>query len=293
MQTSVDLNYLRYFYFVAKENGFTKAAEKLGVQQPVVSRAVKILEQEFKCHLLERQRKQVLLTAEGLEVYNYCRVIFDAVENLNQQVTAKNIKSHALSLACSDSLSLGLIDSLFTVLRKQNSQLKLTHHTGSAALFLDDIEKGDIDMGIFFNVPSLPTTLVKTKLADIDFHFVVKAKLKDNKDVLDSYIATNSQSFEKAEDLPLYKKYHSHNKTSAISFISSSSITRKACVLKGQGVSILPEFMIREEMDKGALVPLHKPEKLGLYLVERQSSYRNPIKNQLVAEIRNIVSPKK
>lgn len=28
----LDLNYLKYFYFVAKENGFTKAAEKLHVQ---------------------------------------------------------------------------------------------------------------------------------------------------------------------------------------------------------------------------------------------------------------------
>ncbi|HEY1079015.1 MAG TPA: hypothetical protein VGE46_02925 [Bdellovibrio sp.] len=35
------------------------------------------------------------------------------------------------------------------------------------------------------------------------------------------------------------------------------------------GVSVLPEFLIREEMDKGLLVSLHKPEKLVLYLVER------------------------
>lgn len=290
MKPSVDLNHLKYFYFVAKENGFTKAAEKLGVQQPVVSRAVKILEQELKCHLLERQRKQVLLTAEGEKVYTYCRTIFDAVENINQQAALKNLNFYELSLACSDSLSFGLIDSLFTVLRKQTAQLKLTHHTGSAALFMDDLEKGKVDLGIFFNVPSLPATLVKTKLADIDFHFVVKARLKDNKDVLDSYIATHSLSFEKAEDLPLYKKYASYNKNSSVSFISTSSMTRKACVLKGQGVSILPEFMVREEMEKGILLPIHKPEKMSLYLVERQSSYRNPIKNQLISEIKKMVS---
>lgn len=80
LRPSVDLNYLKYFYFVVKENGFTKAAEKLGVQQPVVSRAVKILEQEFKCHLLERQRKQVLLTSEGNEVYRYCQIIFNVLK---------------------------------------------------------------------------------------------------------------------------------------------------------------------------------------------------------------------
>ena len=57
----IDLNYLRYFYYVVKYNGFTRAGEKLLIQQPVISRAVKLLESQIGEKLIERQRKQVVL----------------------------------------------------------------------------------------------------------------------------------------------------------------------------------------------------------------------------------------
>ncbi len=290
MNSKLDLNYLKYFYYVAKENGFTKAAEKLHVQQPVVSRAVKLLEQELKCHLLERQRKNVILTKDGMEIFNYCRTIFETVDSIEEHFSSKNLKSQSLSLACSDSLSFGLIETIFSVFRKQDPHFRLTHQTGSASLFLNDIESGKIDIGMFFNVPTLPTNLVKTKLVEVDFYYVVKSNLKTKKEVLNSYIATISQTHSNSEELPLFKKYHSYNKSAFVSFVSNSSITRKSCVLKGQGVSVLPEFMIREELAKGILSPIHKPERLSLYLIERQSSYRSIIKNQLVSEIKRIVT---
>lgn len=290
MNFKLDLNYLKYFYFVAKENGFTKAAEKLNVQQPVVSRAVKLLEQELGCRLLERQRKNVILTKEGREIFDYCQNIFNTVDNIEKEFSSKKNRSQSVSLACSDSLSLGLIETIFSIFRKDDLHFKLTHQTGSASSFLLDLETGKVDLGIFFNVPKLPSNLIKTKLVEVDFHYVVKSNLKNKKEVLNSYIATNSQSQTIPEELPLFKKYLSYNRNAFISFISNSSITRKSCVMRGQGITILPEFMIREELAKGLLTTLYKSEKLNLHLVERSSSYRSIIKNQLTSEIKKIVS---
>jgi DNA-binding transcriptional LysR family regulator len=287
---NLDLNYLKYFYYVAKENGFTKAAERLHVQQPVVSRAVKLLEKDLGVHLLERQRKNIILTRDGENLYFECQKIFGAITQIQDQFSSKINHDQKLSVACSDSLSFGLIETLFSVFRKTNPNFNFTHQTGSASSFLSDIESGKIDLGIFFNVPPLSRNLVKTKIADIDFHYVVKSNLKNNTEVLNSYIATYSQSHLNPEELPLFKKYFAHNKNAFISFISNSSMTRKACVQKGQGVSILPDFMIRDEIKKGSLVRLYKPEKLSLYLIERQSSYRSSLKNKLVSEIKEIIT---
>ncbi len=287
---NLDLNYLKYFYYVAKENGFTRAAERLHVQQPVVSRAVKLLEKDLGVHLLERQRKNVILTKDGESLYLECQKIFGTISQIQDRFSSKEERDHKLSVACSDSLSFGLIETLFSVFRKTNPQFHFTHQTGSASLFLNDIESGKVDLGIFFNTPSLPRNLVKSKIADIDFHFVVKDSLKNNIETLNSYIATYSPSHLTPEELPLFKKYLGHNKNAFISLVSNSSTTRKACVQKGQGVSILPEFMIREELKRGGFATLYKPEKLGLYLIERQSSYRSAVKNKLVSAIKDIVA---
>mgnify|MGYP000682796512 CR=1 FL=1 len=204
---NLDLNYLKYFYYVAKENGFTRAAERLHVQQPVVSRAVKLLEKDLGVHLLERQRKNVILTKDGESLYVECQKIFGTLSQIQDRFASKESRNQKLSVACSDSLSFGLIETLFSVFRKDNSQFHFTHQTGSASLFLNDIESGKVDLGIFFNTPSLPRNLVKSKIADIDFHFVVKDSLKNNTEVLNSYIATYSQSHLTPEELPLFKKY--------------------------------------------------------------------------------------
>ena len=53
------------FYFVAKENSFTVAANNLCISQPAVSMQVKALERQFGVKLIHVKKKRVYLTAEG------------------------------------------------------------------------------------------------------------------------------------------------------------------------------------------------------------------------------------
>lgn len=285
---NIDLGYLKYFYYVVTEGGFTRAAEKLHVQQPVVSRAIKLLEEDLGTHLLERQKKRVILTPYGVFVYEQCLIIFNSISKIEDQLK-NSIRPQSLIVATSDSLSNLIIDTLFTVFKKENPSFKLNHHSGPAVNFLEQILCGEIDLGIFFNVPKLPRGLIKTEIAEVNFSYVIKQNLKDKKEFLNSYIASKTHGIAAAEDLPLFKKYLTFNKSAHISLISSSSQARKSSMLKGHGVTILPDFMIKDEIQKGTLVTLGKPEKLTLYLIERESSFRNQIKNRLVAELLKII----
>lgn len=59
------LDQLRYFQAVCKYDGVSRAAEILNISQPSVSNAIANLEKEFGVKLFTRQRKRILLTAEG------------------------------------------------------------------------------------------------------------------------------------------------------------------------------------------------------------------------------------
>lgn len=61
----MELRHLRYFAAVASALNFTKAAEKLRVAQPALSRQVQDLEDEIGVDLLNRSPRGVTLTAEG------------------------------------------------------------------------------------------------------------------------------------------------------------------------------------------------------------------------------------
>lgn len=62
----MDLRQIKYFLAVAEERNITKAAKKLHLSQPPLSRALIDLENEFKCKLMIRGKRSITLTPEGL-----------------------------------------------------------------------------------------------------------------------------------------------------------------------------------------------------------------------------------
>lgn len=67
----MELRHLRYFLAVCEEMNFTKAAEKLMIAQPPLSRQIKDLEEEIGAALFVRRHHSLQLTEEGIRFRTY------------------------------------------------------------------------------------------------------------------------------------------------------------------------------------------------------------------------------
>ncbi|MBO4617503.1 MAG: LysR family transcriptional regulator [Lachnospiraceae bacterium] len=67
----MELRHIRYFMAVAEEMNFTKAAEKLNIAQPPLSRQIKDLEEELGTELFERTSHSLHLTEAGILFKQY------------------------------------------------------------------------------------------------------------------------------------------------------------------------------------------------------------------------------
>jgi DNA-binding transcriptional LysR family regulator len=95
----LDLRKLRYFLAVAEELNFARAAERLHIVQPVLSRQIAALERELGVTLFDRSKRGTRLTDAGASLVSEARAILVSASALQRRVRRAGLEGTVLTVA--------------------------------------------------------------------------------------------------------------------------------------------------------------------------------------------------
>ncbi|WP_444230674.1 LysR family transcriptional regulator [Corynebacterium durum] len=142
----VHLRDLRYFTAVAEELHFRKAAERLFVSQPVLSRQIARLEQDLKAQLFIRDRRSVQLTSAGEALLHRARHLLEDWDAATKEVTTLARKEQSvLVIGLQTGVGRGMLHTLTQALNAIQWRPELHQVAWNDATA--GVEAGDCDAG--------------------------------------------------------------------------------------------------------------------------------------------------
>lgn len=169
---NINYEYYRTFYFVAKYQSFTKAANALYASQPNVTRSINKLEEQLGCRLFERSNRGVVLTPEGEKLFAHIEIAQEHIQQGENELSENaDFTTGTLSVGVSETaLNLVLLEKL-KIFHERYPGIRLRIFNHSTPQAISALEHGTADLAIV-TTPLIADKSFKT-IPLIDFHEIL------------------------------------------------------------------------------------------------------------------------
>lgn len=169
----MEIRHLTYFKAVAEELNFRRAADRLFISQPGLSRQIRQLEEELQVRLFDRDQKSVSLTKAG----SYLKEEVDFVLNHLDTIKGQLSQIHAgkigeLRIGFLGSASNQLIPQLVSRLNSHQPLISVNLEELSNSIQVEMVQNDKLDLG-FVRLASVPEGLEMRKVSRDSFSLVV------------------------------------------------------------------------------------------------------------------------
>jgi len=279
----MELDQVTAFLEVARQQSFSRAAEKLYRTQPAISAQIRSLEQECGQRLFDRLGRKISLTRSGEVLFEYGeKLVAMHRETLQRVREAHGTAGGKLVVGANEATCLYVLPQVFADFKRKYPQVAINIYRNFSHKVLQKMAENQIDLGIV-TLPVSQDNLKVIPIFEDELQVVIPAghPLARRSSVKVEDLAKEPLIFPKGGHTrelleKMFRKYR-HQLNISMELASVESI--KKFVGAGLGVSLLSRSYAQMETQSGVLklVPLQGTKlmrRLGLvYRTDRHLSY--------------------
>lgn len=246
----INFRQLEVFRAVAQTKSFTRASHTLFISQSTVSQHIRELENSLNIQLFNRNRRKVALTAAGESLLEYGRNIFQMLEEAESAVqTVRDPYSGKLSFGCASTTLLYHLPDILMEYATKYPNVEFNIMGGTIQDISMNMLSGALDLALVV-LPLSSPGLEKISLFHESFVGVLPAShalaKKPHLRITDLtrerfILHRQGQNTRKLVDRYLFK----HHVTPIVAIELAETEAIKAMVVRGLGVSVLPQSAFR------------------------------------------------
>ena len=256
---------LTTFVRVAELRSFSRAAKQLGYSQSAVSMQISQLETELETSLFDRIGRTIALTPQGSRFFEYAQNILRMADDARSFIRESSTISGQLRITMAESISMSLFPSVLSRFCEMYPDVQVTVQSGTTQDMFKALAQNDVDLMYHLDNLFYRSVLVTPLVRPEPIIFVVS---KDHP--LSGRTAIPIREFLKHRFILTEKgmsyRMHLDNQLAQMDLalepfleIGNTDVIVKL-LLNNMGVSFLPEFVVKDQLESGELVRLDVPE---------------------------------
>jgi len=287
----MEIRVLRYFLETAREGNMTRAAERLFISQPTMSKQLKELENELGAKLFIRSNYSIRLTEAGMLLRDRAEDILSLVDKTEAEFKSlEETNSGDIFVGAPESEAMSLFAEAVHSLQKNYPKIRCNIYSGNLSDVCERLDKGLLDFAIVMSY------------VDLSKYNYLELPMKDTWGILmrkdDPLAGKNSFAVSDLDKLPLICSRQWIDQESPrwlgsaakdMNIVATYNLVFNGSVMvrAGMGYAVVLDKLVNtgEESDL-TFIPLSGVPQTEMYVIWRKYQTFTPIANLLLQELK-------
>ena len=254
----VSLDAFKIFYEVARQGNLTKAAEKMFISQPAVTQTIKKLEEQLNVTLFIRNKKGVMLTRIGEEIFSKVENAMVSMEKVGKIIEEENeLLTGEVIVSCGGTIAKRVLVPAIEEFVSAFPRVNVTNCDNVQPKAVAQLKQGKIDLLI---------TQQNDQIQDFKFeglceetYVLIKSTKPEHQNNDLRFIMTNDGAYSQK----IFRQFIADNKLGDVQLVKANGFNMilELCRV-GVGVGIVPSFLAKDLIARNEVEVVYGDYKL-------------------------------